>query len=286
MKILLTGYNGLIGSQVHRILVENGYEVYCLGLSEPKSAYIVFYQVDLSSDWNIDEIKINVDMVIHLAQSPYFRNFPTQASHIFNVNSYTSLKLCDYGIRAQIKKIIFTSSAGIYGSQQYNLNETKEIVYNSNLGFYLASKHIAECLILNYNSFFNTVILRPFFVYGKEQKKDMLIPRLIENIKQCETITLKGNDGIWINPAHVSDAAKAIYKCINLAGNEIINIAGPKVHSLREICEIIGKQLNMEPKFLTQESESPEKLIGDIAKMKKLLIEPTVSFEEGIKSFF
>lgn len=50
------------------------------------------------------------------------------------------------------------------------------------LGFYLTSKYCSELILDNYSSFLTIIQLRLFFVYGMGQRKDMLIPRLIENV--------------------------------------------------------------------------------------------------------
>jgi len=286
LKILLTGYNGLIGLALHRELLLQGHLIYCLGLSKPLLAAEKLYTTDLSTNWNINIIDESVDVVIHLAQSPHFREFPEKAEHIFNVNSLSTLKLCDYGVKVKIKQLVYTSSAGIYGFNEAKMMESDEIFYNANLGFYLGSKHIAESIVLNYNNFFNTVVLRPFFVYGQRQKRDMLVPRLIENIKNRNEISLKGENGIWLNPTHVDDAATAIANSLRLDKSEIVNIAGPEILSLRSICDIIGKQVGIEPVFKVQESDEDEKLIGGIEKMSKLLHVPTITFSQGVLDFF
>ena len=58
------------------------------------------------------------------------------------------------------------------------------------------------------------IITRPFFIYGTNQKKHMLIPRLIQNIKNSNEIILTSNEGIKINPIHVKDASMVYSKMI------------------------------------------------------------------------
>lgn len=82
-------------------------------------------------------------------------------------------------------------------------------------------------------------------MFGINQKKDMLIPRLVENIKTNKEIILQGEEGIYINPIYVNDAAKALNKIIlnNLTG--IYNLAGDETVSIRQLSEIIGKLLEL-----------------------------------------
>ncbi|TND05928.1 MAG: hypothetical protein FD123_3619, partial [Bacteroidetes bacterium] len=50
-----------------------------------------------------------------------------------------------------------------------------------------------------------------------------------------------------------------------------------------EICEIIGRIVGKTPVFTIDEKTEPKHLFGDIGKMKRLLGEPALTFEEGVK---
>ena len=179
---------------------------------------------------------------------------------------------------------IFASSAGIYGNSDEEFNEESEIIYKSDFGFYLGTKHCSEVILDNYTKLLNVIQLRFFFVYGKEQRKGMLIPRLIDNIKNAAPLMLQGENGIKINPIHVSDAVKAIIKAMTLQESDKFNIGGDEVLSLRQIAETIGNVFEKSPEFLIQDLPA-NNLIGDITKMKKYLHTPQINFVEGIKQF-
>ena len=112
----------------------------------------------------------------------------------------------------------------------------------------------------------------------------MLIPRLIDNIKNAAPLMLQGENGIKINPIHVSDAVKAIIKAMTLQESDKFNIGGDEVLSLRQIAETIGNVFEKSPEFLIQDLPA-NNLIGDITKMKKYLHTPQINFVEGIKQF-
>ena len=78
--------------------------------------------------------------------------------------------------------------------------------------------------------------------------------------------------------------AKAIIESLSLKGSQKINVAGPEVLSLKEICNIIGIELGVKPQFETHENNASPHLIGDISKMKNMLGAPLVKFVDGIKS--
>ena len=110
----------------------------------------------------------------------------------------------------------------------------------------------------------------------------MLIPRLVDNIKNAVPLSLQGEEGLKTNPIHVSDVVRAIEAAIGTSGSHKYNIAGDEVLSLKQIAEIIGAQLKIEPTF-TKQPQAAVDIIGDITKMKTTLITPRVKFEEGIK---
>ena len=128
----------------------------------------------------------------------------------------------------------------------------------------------------------NVTMLRFFFVYGLGQKRSMLIPRLVDNIQNGIAISLQGDNGIKINPIHVADAVRAIQASLYLKGCHRINIAGPNILSLREICNIIGATLRVSPIFEKNTSAVAGNLIADIDLMKEKLVVPTISFDQGI----
>ena len=109
----------------------------------------------------------------------------------------------------------------------------------------------------------------------------MLLPRLVDNIRAGVPITLQGQDGIRINPIHVSDAALALESCLQLTGSHTFNIAGNEILTMREIAETIGRAVGREPVFQS-DSVEPRHLIANIDAMKVALTVPKVRLAQGI----
>lgn len=282
MKIIVTGGSGLIGRNLIESLLKLNHKIYNVGRTEVANCENIF--VDFSKDWDISLLPNDVDVIIHLAQSKHFRDFPNFAIETYNINTLSTLKLLDFAKNSKINKFIYASSAGIYGTgTEVGFNETEPIIYNDKLGFYLATKHNSETIIDNYFNLLNVTVLRFFFVYGKGQDKSMLIPRLIENVKAGNSIYLQGNEGIKINPTYVEDAVTSIIKSIELASSNKINVAGPDVLSLKDITDIISSRLNKKAVIVNQDAEA-NNIIGDIEKMKKLLITPNHRFIDSISN--
>ena len=190
------------------------------------------------------------DGVIHLAQSEYFRDFPEHSLDVFEVNTISTLRLLDYALKAGAKTFIYASSGGVYGYSDDGFTEDAEIMQRGDLGFYLGTKLCSEILSDCYTSLMNVLVLRFFFVYGPGQSKGMLIPRLVDRVKEGKLIVLQGSDGIRLNPTYVADAVSAICRSLVVEGSHKINVAGPEVLSMRAIGETIGQVLSKRPKFV------------------------------------
>ena len=287
-KVLITGATGLVGASLTKKLLQAGnYEIYIAGRNikpEWGTGNIHFIETDFAKDWDVDTLPAAVDAVIHLSQSEDFRHFPEKATNIFNINTLSTLKLINYAFAKKAKHFIYASSGGVYGNGARAFKEEDPVVYKKESGFYIGSKHCSEVILQNYSGLLNVVILRFFFVYGKEQKKDMLIPRLVNFIKNGDPITLQGTEGISINPIYVDDAVNAVIASLQLTESNIINVAGTETFSLKQIGSIIGNAAGKAPGFIIDETKEPASLTGNISKMKQLLITPQTTFAAAVKT--
>ena len=103
-KIVITGYNGLIGSELIKQLSASG-NAKTIGVGRSINKNVEICSVDLSTDWDTDSLPVKADAVIHLAQSEKFRDFPDSAEEVFRVNTLSTLKLLDYARKAGAKKL-------------------------------------------------------------------------------------------------------------------------------------------------------------------------------------
>lgn len=286
MNILITGANGLLGRNLVEFFSKTN-KVYALIKNKEKISFkmnenIVLLELDLY-DLNTEFLPKEIDAIYYLAQSNYFRDFPNSAKDMFEINIYSPLKLCAWAIENNVKKFIYASSGGVYTNPNKPVKEFFDINANEKQGFYLNSKLSAEILLKNYIDYFETfVIIRPFFMYGINQNETMLIPRLINSVKESKEIFINGKSGIKINPIYIDDAVKCVSNILKLKGDYIINIAGKEVMSLKEIVEVISKIVDKKPnvKYI---KNSQQNLVADIEMMNKYLGEPTVTIEKGIK---
>ena len=283
LKLLITGANGLLGQNTLRAL--NGdYEIHALVHRLPSAPIdnVHYYERDFNSDWSTNDLPSDVFAVIHLAQSELFREFPEHALAVFNVNVTSTVKLLDYARRANAKKFIFTSTGGIYDTSVGMVNENSPINTFGQLGNYFATKICSEILTHNYTDYFDVSILRLFFMYGKEQKRSMLIPRLVDNVKNGNPITLTAGGGIVINPIHVSDVVEVLSNLLlNNDGSYTYNVAGPEALNLEKIVKIIGAKVGKDP-IIKNIDKKTDDCIAEIEFLKSRLYVPKHKIEDKI----
>jgi nucleoside-diphosphate-sugar epimerase len=282
-SVVVFGSSGIIGSELVELLAPN-HDVHCVSRRPPVLKCVAWHQVDLERPADFRGLPDRVDSVVYLAQSEYFRAFPERSIDVFQVNTGSLLRGLEYARRAKAKSFVYGSSGGVYGAGDSSMTEGIKVPALGGLGFYLSTKLCSEICVQNYSEFFHVVILRYFFVYGRNQRQDMLIPRLVQRVRSGAPIQLRGPDGIHVNPIHVSDAAVATCRAIELPLSATVNVAGPEVLSLRQIGDIIGNAAGCVPNYVIENGSVTGNLSGDITRMCDVLSAPKTRFVDGVKS--
>ncbi len=281
MNILVTGATGFIGSCLVKRLLSD-HVLYCptrkAGLL-PVHPQVHAIELDLADAFDAGRLPASMDAIIHLAQSRHFRRFPEHAKDIFQVNTQSTLQLLDYGRQAKIKVFVCASSGGVCGYQPRPIIETDPPEL---MNFYLASKYSAECLVNAYSDYFATVNLRYFFVFGEGQR-DMFMPGLVLRVLHGTPVTIAGKTGVTMNPIHVSDAAEATIRALEVVRQETFNVAGAETTTILDLAELIGSVTGSKPVYSFEPEKGPMAMVANIEKMKlKLGVSPKVSLKEGL----
>jgi nucleoside-diphosphate-sugar epimerase len=284
-KILLTGATGFLGVRLAARL-ETSHELWVLSRrkDDSRGGRRHWLIQDLAQDrWTVD-LPERIDAVIHLAQSPNYRDFAGSAAEIFQVSAVATARLLEWARKAGARHFILASTGGLYGASDVAVHEDSEIFEDRGpLGFYFATKRMSELAVAQYAGGMTTAVLRFFFMYGSRQSPQMLMPRLVESIRQGRPVSLQGADGIRINPIHVDDAVCAVEACLGLTQSRTINIAGPDAVSLRRIAEVIGAEVGRDPAFTVDAAAKPRDLVADISRMRTVLGAPATGIAAGLR---
>ena len=250
-RLLISGANGLLGKTT-LIKLSSKYSVFAIVREIPAHETVpgvIYIELDLSSDWDVSLLPSEMDIIVHVAQSNKYKDFPSSAMEVFNVNLTSTMKLLDYGHRAAIKKFVLASTGGLYAQNRLPLTEDSDIFSPDKLTHYLGTKLSSEVFATNYRPFFHVDILRIFFMYGPGQKSNMLIPRLISSIQKGDPILLAGDSGIRLNPIFVEDVVDIIASRLLSDDSQVFNVAGQEVVNFRQLSEIIGELIGKKPVF-------------------------------------
>lgn len=279
MRILVTGAAGFVGRHTLDRLGDE-HELYPVVRTAPDDSHDWIVQ-DLSEPLDRLRLPGRIDAVIHLAQSPRYREFPEGAEDVYAVNVHSTFELLEYARTAGAQSFLLASSGGVYG---YSYEMLVESSPTFPLNFYITSKYAAESLVANYRPFFQTTVLRFFFVYGPGQER-MLVPTLIDKVRKGDQISIAGRPGQRINPIHVSDAVEVFPAALELTGSDVFNVAGEEIVSIRDLVGVIEGATGETAHVRHIDPQHEGDLIGDNARMKEVLgVQPRTSLLEGIRS--
>ena len=134
----------------------------------------------------------------------------------------------------------------------------------------------------------NTIIFRPFLVFGEMQNKDRFLPYLIDSCKKNKKFKVSRGEQIR-DYLYIKDFNNAIIKSINNknAYGEVFNIASGRPISIKEVIfnvrEIIGKGEPILGGIDYRKGESME-LYANIDKARDLLNwQPQFEFKDALK---
>ena len=281
MRILVTGATGFLGRHLLAATSRSDHLIAIARGDPPPELreHADWVDADLAQPLDRSRLPEGVDAVIHLAQSPRFRDFPEGAADVFAVNAAATLALLDYARRAGASRFVLASSGAVYRPGPVPLTEEEPLAPS---GLYAATKAAAEWTVRGYAELMDTVILRFFFPYGPGQS-GMLVPSLVQRVIAGEPVEVRGDPGLRLNPIYVDDAVRVFEPALRLAGGGTFNVAGAEVVSLTQLVELIGEVAGVAP-AIGHSPEEQEDLVGDIRRMVETLgTEPMVSLREGIE---
>lgn len=294
MKILVTGANGFIGSNIVKKFKDNGHKVIGWDLNSSSINDIAVKKVDLLS---VDEIKnnLNIDcpeIIIHCAGSADVSKSVTNPDLDFLGNVQVTHNLLFSIHNCEIKPIrtIFLSSAAVYGNP--NLLPISEEATTNPLSPYalhkLMSEDICKYFISNYDM--DIKIARIFSAYGIGLKKQIFWD-MHQKSKKYGELGMFGTGNESRDFINVEDVIQTIYLIAFKAPKEEIfyNVGNGEEITIRHIAENFGDYYGIEQSKINFNGNSregdPKNWKADVSKIKSLGYMKSVDIEDGIKSY-
>lgn len=299
MKLLITGGAGYVGSHMVKYAQELGHEVIVLDNFSSGHSWACtdckVFRADLLDVDSMLQIFLhnNIDAVIHFAGKSIVSESILNPSYYYANNVVGTLNLLDAMIKNNVNKIVFSSSAAIFGNPvKKNIDESHP---KKPINPYGQSKLIVEKVLSDYVNAYDikATALRYFNAAGAHESsligeahdpETHLIPNTLKAALDKEAV-LKvfgdkhpTKDGTCIRDyVHVSDLARAHLLALNFMDNNsgfhafnLGNGSGFSVYEIINSCELItGKDIDV--KICPSREGDPPSLVADSSLAKEKL---------------
>lgn len=309
MKILVTGGTGYIGSHTAVELLNSNYEIVIVdNLSNSKIEVVdkikqitgkdfKFYQIDLRDKDKLSNIfkENKIDAVIHFAGLKAVGESVEKPLLYYRNNLDSTLTLCEVMNDYNVKKLVFSSSATVYGSQK--VLPIKETASLSTTNPYGSTKLFIEYILDDiYKSdnewsiiklrYFNPVGAHVSGIIGEDPNgiPNNLMPYISKvATKELPYLNVFGNDyntkdGTGVRDyIHVVDLAKGHLKALeyinNNKGSIAVNLGTGVGYSVLDIVKSYEKVNNIEIpyKIVDRRDGDIEECYADPSKAYELL---------------
>ncbi|MDH4058443.1 MAG: SDR family oxidoreductase [Cyclobacteriaceae bacterium] len=300
MNVLVTGGAGYIGtelvdklgadSSIDKIVVFDNlsrpnYNLF-LGAKKNWHSKIQFVKGELLDTRNLRNVLKDIDVVYHLA-ARVTTPFANSEGHMYEqINHWGTAELVYAVEESKVKKFIYASSAGVYGSSEQAVDEK---VHPDPKTFYAISKLRGEEHVARLSEKINTYIFRCGNVYGysRSMRFDAVINKFVFEANFENRITIHGSGDQARSFIHIDLISQALANVLtsNLQSG-MYNLVERTITVMDIVDEL--KQLLPELEFI---------LINQHMKLSQLKIEPNAkvnkalgiyspnSFKEEIKEF-
>ena len=297
MNVLITGGAGYIGSCTSNILLDEGHTVTIIDNLSTGSKKLIpkkatFFKSNIQDQKKISKLlkKNKFDIVFHFAAFIKVEESVVYPKKYIQNNYNNSIKFFSICKKNNLKKIIFSSTAAIYGN-------TKKPMVKENSPLNPESPYAHSKLnvenFLKKNKYFSYIILRYFNVAGADTKlrsgqlsnkpSTHLIKRICEKSIKKQTIEIYGKnypskDGTTIRDyIHVVDLADAHIQSakylLKKKKSNIFNCGYGKGYSIMEVIKCFNKISNNKIKYKYADRRDGDiyKIVANVSKIKKVI---------------
>jgi len=254
MKVLATGTDGYIGSQLASFLINRGYEVVGLDTGYYRDGWLCSqdtprFPVCLNTDIRHirEEDLAGFDAVIHLAElsnDPLGQHDPAVTYAINHLGTVTLAQKC---IRAGISRFVYTSSCSVYGAGDGAGFKTEESAPNPQTAYAQCKVLVERDLSALASDSFSPTFLRNATAYGVSTRMrfDIVLNNLAGHAWTNRQIQMTSDGTPWRPLVHIQDISRAIACALEapreVVHNQIFNVGSTaENYQVREIAEIVA----------------------------------------------
>jgi len=304
-RALVTGGAGCIGSfVVDQLLKEGAQEVVVIDNfnrgslenleSALKTKRVTLIEDDIRNNETLSKLFKGMDYCFHLASLKIIQ-CAKEPRHAFEANAQGTYNVLECCAENKIKKIVFASTASIYGQADTFPTKEDHHPYN-NQTLYGALKMCGElmCRSFCYMHGLKYNVLRYFNVFGPRMdasgKYTEVLIRWYDLIRQGKSPLIFGDGKQTMDFIYVEDVARATVEALRSGvSGEVFNCASGKETSLSELCDLMLKAMgsSLAPQYMPI-PESRQKIevyrrLADVEKIKTQIgFETEVEISQGL----
>lgn len=298
-RSLVTGGAGFIGSNIVARLVTEGHEVAVL--DNLTSGYrsnvadhprVRFVEGDVRDEAAVREAIAGAEVVFHLAASVGNKRSIDHPIADAETNVIGTLRVLEAARRAGARKIVTSSSAGIFGElKTLPIREDHPVEPDSPYG---ASKLCGEKECLVYAKLFGleAVCLRYFNVYGPNQRFDAygnVIPIFVFQMLRGETLTVFGDGEQTRDFVNVRDVVQANLLAANAQGvSGAFNLGSGTRISINDLVRRLEAASGLHPRVVhgpMRPGDVRDSLADIAAAQKAFGFSPSAGLEQGLREY-
>lgn len=293
--ILVTGGAGFIASHIVDKLIANGDKVVVVdnlstGKLENLNKEAIFYNVDILDNKLKEVFEIErPDYVIHHAAQIDVQKSIRLPIDDARINVSGTINILECCRKHNVKKIIYASSAAVYGEPKYLGIDEEHTV--APISYYGISKHTPEHYIKVYSELYDIkyTILRYSNAYGIRQDpkgEGGVISIFVDKLLEEDTLIIFGTGEQTRDFIYVNDIVDANILAISKGDNHIINIGTGVAISINELFNSMKEisESKVEPVYKEARKGDILHSYFNISKAEKILgWKPRYLLKDGLR---
>jgi len=298
LNILVTGGAGFIGSHLVRHLLAKGEQVTALdnlstGLAEnlPPEAKLV--EMDIL-DEDLPKVVATgaFDAIVHLAAQTMVDTSIKNPLLDTRENLLGTVQVLEAARAANVKRVIFASTAAVYGDVKEDDLPVREAQPTLPLSFYGLSKLSVEKYLEMYENLYGMeyVVLRFANVYGERQGdggEGGVISIFAKAVAEGRDITIYGDGEQTRDFVYAGDIAEGIWAALRTEEvNAAYNLSTQTETSLRELVSLLAEIRGREivPKYgAEREGDIYKSMLSNSRARRGLDWQPATTLAEGLR---
>jgi UDP-glucose 4-epimerase len=224
-----------MGYQVHVIDIL----IYGNKLTERMRKHVCFHNFDVTDTERLTKACEGAECVYHLAAYVGVDFVSTRPLVAMTNDTLTTHSVVTACLRAGVPKLIYLSTSSVYSNEDSDCVE-EHIKVDPHNPYAVAKRYGEKLLKFSSDENLQTLVFRPFNVYGPGQDDRMVIPRFINLALEDKNLTVYDDGTQTRDFTHIEDVVTCLVRGLDHHNRyDLFNLANGRSISLNELAEKI-----------------------------------------------